>query len=172
MQSSQNAQFHPPPKNLEWKGTTSNGPTLIQSMSRIDPKLKNGDQTKRGPANWASNTFDRMGLFMMGPPENMLCPDGSKNGEAFPGCDTSPGLSALPRKIIPASVKGKKAFAKGFSPKSNISNANNPLSKILSAKLTSLSANHVSPPSHKTYGSPNSIFEFTTLTLVPERVDL
>ena len=65
-----------------------------------------------------------------------------------------------------SSVKGKKVIARGSPAKTKASSADNPLSKITAANITSLSSDRGSPLIREKGGSSKSLFEFTAPSIV------
>ena len=64
------------------------------------------------------------------------------------------------------SVKGKKVIARGSPAKTKVTSADNPLSKIIAANITSLSSDRDSPLIREKGGSSKSLFEFTAPSIV------
>ncbi|XP_075636557.1 uncharacterized protein LOC142608762 [Castanea sativa] len=164
LDSSRKATWHPPPqlppKILDWVNTLSSGPTGTQNMPHKDCNFSGGGYSKKDSAIWAVKPSGYVGGSNSGLSSNKMGNVKSNIANLAQHSGTSPSPSGQALKKMPSSVKGKKALARGSPSKGITSSADNPLSKLLTASITSFSSDRASSPIREVAGPSNSFFEF------------
>lgn len=138
--------------------TSSCGPSGAPSK---DVSIIGGAYPRRGAATWAVKLNGYEGGSKLGPSSVKKRNDKVRDTSVahFSGSSPSPPNQAL-KKLL-SSVKGKKALARSSSSKVKISSADNSLSDLLAANITSLSSDRAFPSNREISGPSNSFFEFT-----------
>ena len=156
-----------PPKNLDWRGMSSNSTDHSQSMLRRGSLHGAGDHTKRTEAFWSPKNF---GLGLMDQIDNSkMDPTGSsllakETGDFHSGIGPSKSLKSQAQapKKHPSSVKGKKALTRGVHPPSHITSNGNIGEKFSNAKPAAPSPSHAHTRSRESPAGLDPSFRFTT----------
>lgn len=151
------SSFQQPPSFSDGVNTSSCGPSGVPSK---DVSI-GGAYPRRGTATWAVKLNGHEGGSKSGPSSIKKRNDkvGDTSVAHFSGSSPSPPNQDL--KKLPSSVKGKKALARKSSSKVKVSPADNSLSDLLAANITSLSSDRAFPSNREISGPSNSFFEFT-----------
>ena len=152
---------HLPPRNPEWLNTLSSGPTGNPSEPRID-----GGFHWKVTEKWAAKPNGSVGNSSSGLAHSSIEKVKANVNSSGQVRSKSPNQINQGFRKLASSVKGKKAIARGSPTKTKVSSADNPLAKIISANIISLSSDRDAPLNREKGGSSKAPFEFTAPSIV------
>ncbi|KAK9984712.1 hypothetical protein SO802_034237 [Lithocarpus litseifolius] len=145
-------------------------PWMVVRKRTYERKGTTPSVSTKGVDKWTAKPSCDMGISNPDPSRHYLRNDKSLDNSLGLGSGVSPSPSSQALKKLASSVKGKKVIARGSPAKANTFSADNPLSKILAAKIASLSSDRGSSPNREKGGSSNPVFEFTAPSIVGQEL--